>query len=311
MKTLFLLLLRGYKLGISPFLGQNCRFYPSCSDYAAEAIREHGAAQGQRAGRAAAVQVPSVASGRIRSGAEPHSRSIFCKPSRLRSFLNFPEKYQYGYQTYRAVGRVFPVDADPVGQLDAAQRQAVDVFPDRLAASSAGAGATGNDAKRGELPQASGAAQAGAGSAAGEVAGGPAAAHGETITITTDVMKADIDTIGGELKRLELLKHKDTLDPSKNLVLFDDSQKLTYLGESGLIGGPFPNHKSTFVAQPGARTLDGAQPGAIGAGVRAGRRQADQDLYLQPRRLHDRPEAQRHQRQRRADRAVALPATGA
>jgi putative membrane protein insertion efficiency factor len=46
MKSLLLLLLRAYKLGISPFLGQNCRFYPSCSDYAAEAVREHGAAKG-------------------------------------------------------------------------------------------------------------------------------------------------------------------------------------------------------------------------------------------------------------------------
>lgn len=46
MKTLLLLLLRAYQLGISPFLGQNCRFYPSCSSYAAEAIREHGAARG-------------------------------------------------------------------------------------------------------------------------------------------------------------------------------------------------------------------------------------------------------------------------
>ncbi len=46
MKTLLLILLRAYKLGISPFLGQNCRFYPSCSDYAAEAVREHGALKG-------------------------------------------------------------------------------------------------------------------------------------------------------------------------------------------------------------------------------------------------------------------------
>jgi putative membrane protein insertion efficiency factor len=46
MKTLLLILLRAYKFGISPFLGQNCRFYPSCSDYAAEAIREHGACRG-------------------------------------------------------------------------------------------------------------------------------------------------------------------------------------------------------------------------------------------------------------------------
>ena len=46
MKSLLLLLLRAYQLAISPFLGQNCRFYPSCSSYAVEAIHEHGAAKG-------------------------------------------------------------------------------------------------------------------------------------------------------------------------------------------------------------------------------------------------------------------------
>ncbi len=128
-------------------------------------------------------------------------------------------------------------------------------FPTTSQQAAPAAGA-GNDAKRGEVPQATGAASAPAG--AGAIAGDTAAVHGETITVTTDVMKAEIDTIGGQLKRLELLKHRDTLDPSKNLVLFDDSAKLTYLGESGLIGGPFPNHKSAFVALPGARALDGS-----------------------------------------------------
>ncbi|MFZ6818674.1 membrane protein insertion efficiency factor YidD [Undibacterium sp. Ji22W] len=46
MKPLLLLILRGYKLAISPMLGQNCRFYPSCSEYAMEAILEYGAAKG-------------------------------------------------------------------------------------------------------------------------------------------------------------------------------------------------------------------------------------------------------------------------
>ena len=41
-----LLLLRGYKVCISPFLGQHCRFYPSCSDYAQQAIIDHGVARG-------------------------------------------------------------------------------------------------------------------------------------------------------------------------------------------------------------------------------------------------------------------------
>jgi putative membrane protein insertion efficiency factor len=46
MKKPLLLLIRAYQLGISPFLGQRCRFYPSCSSYAAEAIAVHGALKG-------------------------------------------------------------------------------------------------------------------------------------------------------------------------------------------------------------------------------------------------------------------------
>lgn len=35
-------LIRGYQLFISPLLGHNCRFYPSCSQYALEALEVHG-----------------------------------------------------------------------------------------------------------------------------------------------------------------------------------------------------------------------------------------------------------------------------
>ena len=46
MKALLLLLLRAYQYAIRPLMGANCRFYPSCSDYAREAIERHGAAKG-------------------------------------------------------------------------------------------------------------------------------------------------------------------------------------------------------------------------------------------------------------------------
>ncbi len=46
MKTLILALIKGYSYAISPFLGQHCRFYPSCSSYALEAIETHGAVKG-------------------------------------------------------------------------------------------------------------------------------------------------------------------------------------------------------------------------------------------------------------------------
>jgi uncharacterized protein len=45
-QRLALRLLRLYKLAFSPMFAGSCRFLPSCSDYAAEAIRLHGAVRG-------------------------------------------------------------------------------------------------------------------------------------------------------------------------------------------------------------------------------------------------------------------------
>ncbi len=39
-------LIRGYQLAISPLFGPSCRFYPSCSHYAIEAIETHGSLRG-------------------------------------------------------------------------------------------------------------------------------------------------------------------------------------------------------------------------------------------------------------------------
>ncbi len=41
-----LLIIRGYQLAISPMLGDRCRFHPSCSDYAMEALSRHGLFRG-------------------------------------------------------------------------------------------------------------------------------------------------------------------------------------------------------------------------------------------------------------------------
>ncbi len=42
----FLLIIRIYRYVISPLLGPRCRFYPTCSSYAEEAIKMHGLAKG-------------------------------------------------------------------------------------------------------------------------------------------------------------------------------------------------------------------------------------------------------------------------
>jgi len=45
-RTVLKLLIRGYQLFVSPVLGANCRYAPSCSQYAVEAIDSHGAVRG-------------------------------------------------------------------------------------------------------------------------------------------------------------------------------------------------------------------------------------------------------------------------
>lgn len=46
MKRLVLLVLKGYSYLISPLLGNNCRYYPSCSAYTREAVEIHGVLRG-------------------------------------------------------------------------------------------------------------------------------------------------------------------------------------------------------------------------------------------------------------------------
>ena len=41
-------LIRLYRLTLSPWLGRSCRFQPSCSRYAIEALERHGALRGSR-----------------------------------------------------------------------------------------------------------------------------------------------------------------------------------------------------------------------------------------------------------------------
>jgi putative membrane protein insertion efficiency factor len=46
MKRFLLFAIRVYKMIFSPFLGRQCRFWPTCSDYTAQAIEKYGAGRG-------------------------------------------------------------------------------------------------------------------------------------------------------------------------------------------------------------------------------------------------------------------------
>jgi putative membrane protein insertion efficiency factor len=46
MSKLILALIQAYRYAVSPMLGPSCRFHPSCSDYALQAVARHGALHG-------------------------------------------------------------------------------------------------------------------------------------------------------------------------------------------------------------------------------------------------------------------------
>jgi len=46
MQKVLTTMLRGYRYWVSPLLGQHCRFHPSCSSYALEAVQTHGTLTG-------------------------------------------------------------------------------------------------------------------------------------------------------------------------------------------------------------------------------------------------------------------------
>jgi hypothetical protein len=48
MSRILVFLIRFYQLGISPWLAPRCRFMPTCSSYAIEAVKKHGALKGSR-----------------------------------------------------------------------------------------------------------------------------------------------------------------------------------------------------------------------------------------------------------------------
>ena len=104
----------------------------------------------------------------------------------------------------------------------------------------------------------------GAGGAAATTPTGalPAAATGapgELVVVTTDLVKASFDSNGGNLVRLELLRHADVEDRLHHVVLFDQSAERSYAAQSGLVatqpGVTLPNHYTAMKRVPGATAL--------------------------------------------------------
>lgn len=69
---------------------------------------------------------------------------------------------------------------------------------------------------------------------------------GALYTVTTDTIVAKISAEGGNIAYLDLRKHKDKVDHSKNFVLFDNGGEHIYEAQSGLMGQGLPDHHTQF-----------------------------------------------------------------
>jgi YidC/Oxa1 family membrane protein insertase len=76
----------------------------------------------------------------------------------------------------------------------------------------------------------------------------PAVAASKIVNLKNDLLSLDIDTVGGQIRRSELLVHKDTEKKELNVLLFQDQPGKLYLAQSGLTGAPqgssYPNHRT-------------------------------------------------------------------
>jgi YidC/Oxa1 family membrane protein insertase len=94
-----------------------------------------------------------------------------------------------------------------------------------------------------------------AGAVPGTNAAAPATAS-QKITVSTDVMQLTFDTEGGSLIRTELLKEAGD-NGEGHVVLLNEAAGHTYVAESGLIGGDFPNHKTVMTFSGDKQLKDG------------------------------------------------------
>lgn len=82
---------------------------------------------------------------------------------------------------------------------------------------------------------------------------------GDKITVKTDMVLAEIDTAGGDIRRLELLHQPSKEDKNKPFALLESDPERVYVAQSGLIGEGLPTHKTRFTAEPGAYELAAGQ----------------------------------------------------
>ncbi len=93
--------------------------------------------------------------------------------------------------------------------------------------------------------------------ATGSLGTAPVAATGQRITVRTDVMDVELNTAGGDIRRVTLRKVFSAVERDKPLTLLEPDPSHYFVTQTGLLGEGLPSHKANYTAE--ATTYDLAE----------------------------------------------------
>ena len=256
MKAILLALVRVYQYLFRPLLGSNCRFAPSCSDYAREAIakawRRCAARCSRCAESGAATRIIRVVMTRyLRRPTGPTSPQQTASLTRQRGRLPAGSSWTRNASSCSSSSRFPHSSCGRRWQTPS------------TAAASASVTTSARQTTPADLPSAPVAATPGVAPVArpGAAPAGAPVAKSARSSVTTDLYRADIDTAGGVITQVALNAHHDFADETKPYLALQRTPERIFVAESGLLGEGMPNHRTTYTkrypgraSSPPART---------------------------------------------------------
>ena len=79
--------------------------------------------------------------------------------------------------------------------------------------------------------------------------GSPVAAGGELIAVKTDLFDIELNTLGGDIRRVTMRQVNSALDRARPLTLMEPNAKHYFVTQSGLLGEGLPSHKTAYAAE--------------------------------------------------------------
>jgi YidC/Oxa1 family membrane protein insertase len=87
----------------------------------------------------------------------------------------------------------------------------------------------------------------------------PTSATGEPIRVSTDLFDVELNTLGGDIRRLTLKQVHSARDRNKPLTLMEADPKHYFVTQSGLVGEGLPNHKTAYETPQSSYSLRDGQ----------------------------------------------------